>query len=89
MSSLPAAPGGQSTALVCRNPALHSLSSVLQILAELAGRFLLSVLFLVTGFVPVFEAWLGRVEQSVWKPVTWRVGGGGRKWYTVSPLSGS
>lgn len=46
-------------------------------------------LFLVTGFVPVFEAWLGRVEQSVWRPVEWRIGGSGRKWYNVAPLSGS
>lgn len=50
MSSFPAASSGQSTALVCRNPALRSLSSVLQVLAELAGRILLTVLFLVSGF---------------------------------------
>lgn len=32
-------------------------------------------LFLLTGFVPWFEAKLGRVEQSVWRPVEWRWGG--------------
>ena len=49
MSSVSSDTNNRATALTCRAPVLSSLSTVLRIVSELAGRILVSVLFLVSG----------------------------------------